>query len=147
MASRPYTTIEDTAERYAEEVLLEDRNHLNSENERSNPFRPDRSQAATANQNHDFKTEQQAFDCGEMDLFPHRSAIPTVRAFPDTRTKIPNVMSAALAAITAVVPVRLMKRDLLSVAERLTAMVDEPRMEIVARQHSIKKTKDRDVTF
>ena len=36
----------------------------------SNPFRLDRSQAATADQDHDYTPEQQAFDGGVMDLFP-----------------------------------------------------------------------------
>jgi len=36
----------------------------------SNPFRLDRSQAATADQNHDYTAEQAAFDGGVMDLFP-----------------------------------------------------------------------------
>ena len=49
-----------------------------------------------------------------------------------------------LAAIAAAVPVRLMKRDLQFVVERLAGLVDEPRIEIVARQHGIKKAKDSD---
>ena len=36
----------------------------------SNPFRLDRSQAATADQDHDYTAEQQATDAGLMDLFP-----------------------------------------------------------------------------
>jgi phospholipase C len=36
----------------------------------SNPFRLDRSQAATADQDHDYTPEQMAFDKGLMDLFP-----------------------------------------------------------------------------
>lgn len=36
----------------------------------SNPFRLDRSQAATADQDHDYMPEQQSFDGGTMDLFP-----------------------------------------------------------------------------
>jgi phospholipase C len=36
----------------------------------ANPFRLDRSQAATADQDHDYTPEQQAFDMGLMDLFP-----------------------------------------------------------------------------
>lgn len=36
----------------------------------SNPFRLDRSQAATADQDHDYTPEQQAFDHGLMDAFP-----------------------------------------------------------------------------
>src|ERR1700679_4206542 len=49
-----------------------------------------------------------------------------------------------LAAIVAAVPVRLMKRDLLFVVERLAASLDERRLEIVARQRGIKKAKDND---
>jgi ParB family chromosome partitioning protein len=49
-----------------------------------------------------------------------------------------------LSAIGAAVPVRLMKRDLLFVVERLAAMLDENRLAIVARQHGIRKTKDSD---
>lgn len=36
----------------------------------TNPFRLDRSQAATADQDHDYNDEQSAFDGGLMDLFP-----------------------------------------------------------------------------
>ena len=36
----------------------------------ANPFRLDRSQAATSDQNHDYTPEQMAFDGGLMDLFP-----------------------------------------------------------------------------
>jgi phospholipase C len=36
----------------------------------SNPFRLDRSQAVTSDQDHDYTAEQQAFDSGLMDLFP-----------------------------------------------------------------------------
>jgi phospholipase C len=36
----------------------------------SNPFRLDRSQAVTDDQNHDYTAEQLAFDAGLMDLFP-----------------------------------------------------------------------------
>lgn len=36
----------------------------------TNPFRLSRSQAATADQNHDYTAEQQSFDGGLMDLFP-----------------------------------------------------------------------------
>jgi ParB family chromosome partitioning protein len=49
-----------------------------------------------------------------------------------------------LAAITAAVPVRLMKRDLLFVVERLASLLDENRLALVARQHGIKKAKDSD---
>jgi ParB family chromosome partitioning protein len=49
-----------------------------------------------------------------------------------------------LAAITAAVPVRLMKRDLLFVVERMASLLDENRLAVVARQHGIKKAKDSD---
>jgi ParB family chromosome partitioning protein len=47
-------------------------------------------------------------------------------------------------AITEAVPVRLMKRDLLFIAERLVSLMDENRLVAVARHHDIKKTKDTD---
>jgi ParB family chromosome partitioning protein len=49
-----------------------------------------------------------------------------------------------LAAITAAVPVRLMKRDLLFVVERLASLLDENHLAVIARQHGIKKAKDSD---
>jgi ParB family transcriptional regulator, chromosome partitioning protein len=47
-----------------------------------------------------------------------------------------------LKAVGDAVPVRLMKRDLLFVAERLTAMLDERRLSVLIRQHGIGKPKD-----
>ncbi|MHB1954889.1 MAG: hypothetical protein ACYCOU_14210, partial [Sulfobacillus sp.] len=49
-----------------------------------------------------------------------------------------------LSAIGAAVPVRLMKRDLLFVVERLVAMLDERKLAILIRQHSIGKAKETD---
>lgn len=49
-----------------------------------------------------------------------------------------------LAAIAEAVPVRLMKRDLLFVTERLAGLVEERRLEIVAKQRGIKREKDSD---
>ena len=49
-----------------------------------------------------------------------------------------------LAAIAAAVPVRLMKRDLLFVAEGLALLLDENRLTTLARQHGIRKAKDSD---
>jgi ParB family chromosome partitioning protein len=46
-----------------------------------------------------------------------------------------------LSAIVEAVQVRLMKRDLLFVVERLAAMLDERRLAIVLRQHAIGKAK------
>lgn len=51
-----------------------------------------------------------------------------------------------LAAIGAAVPVRLMKRDLLFVAEGLADLLDENRCAVLARQHGIKKSKDNNST-
>jgi len=42
----------------------------------TNPFRLDRSQAVTADQDHDYGPEQQAFDMGAMDLFPFYVGTP-----------------------------------------------------------------------
>jgi len=42
----------------------------------TNPFRLDRSQAVTSDQDHDYGPEQQAFDMGAMDLFPEFVGTP-----------------------------------------------------------------------
>jgi ParB family chromosome partitioning protein len=47
-----------------------------------------------------------------------------------------------LAAIGSAVPVRLMKRDLLFVIERLVSTMEENRMEMLARQHGIRIKRD-----
>ena len=49
-----------------------------------------------------------------------------------------------LSAIGEAVPVRLMKRDLLFVVERLATMLDERRLAIVMRQHGFGKAKKAD---
>ena len=58
-------------------LLSSNPNFLNAANNNSkmnsvpaNPFRLDRSQAATSDQDHDYTPEQMAFDNGLMDLFP-----------------------------------------------------------------------------
>jgi len=48
----------------------------------------------------------------------------------------------ALAAIGAAVPVRLLKRDLLFVIDRLVSVLDENRIEMLARQHGIRQKRD-----
>jgi phospholipase C len=57
---------------YTQELLKGNPNFLELQNGggRANPFRLDRSQAATADQGHDYAAEQQAYDGGKMDLFP-----------------------------------------------------------------------------
>ena len=47
-----------------------------------------------------------------------------------------------LAAVSAAVPVRLLKRDLLFVLEKLVSLMDEPRVEMLARQHGIRQKRD-----
>jgi ParB family chromosome partitioning protein len=47
-----------------------------------------------------------------------------------------------LAAIGSAVPVRLMKRDLLFVLERLMGTMEENRIEMLARQHGIRQKRD-----
>ncbi len=57
---------------YTEALLHHNPNNHNPQNGkgRSNPFRLDRSQAATADQSHNYLAEQEAYDRGKMDLFP-----------------------------------------------------------------------------
>jgi phospholipase C len=54
----------------------------------TNPFRLDPSQAVTADQNHDYTPEQQAFDMGALDLFPNfvGSAGPPPTGIPIVNT-------------------------------------------------------------
>jgi ParB family chromosome partitioning protein len=47
-----------------------------------------------------------------------------------------------LAAVSAAVPVRLMKRDLLFMLEKLVTLMDEQRIEALARQHGIRQKRD-----
>jgi ParB family chromosome partitioning protein len=47
-----------------------------------------------------------------------------------------------LAAVSAAVPVRLMKRDLLFVLEKLTSLTDENRLAMLARQHGVRQKRD-----
>lgn len=47
-----------------------------------------------------------------------------------------------LVAVSAAVPVRLMKRDLLFILERLVTLMDERRIEALARQHGIRQKRD-----
>jgi phospholipase C len=62
----------------SEALLHNNPNKLNSENGsgRSNPFRLDRSQVETADQDHDYLAEQRAFHGGLMDLFPKYTGVP-----------------------------------------------------------------------
>src|SRR6204780_2218582 len=57
---------------YTDGLLYNNPNALNTVNGdgATNPFRLDRSQAATADQDHDYTPEQEAFHAGLMDAFP-----------------------------------------------------------------------------
>jgi phospholipase C len=59
-------------------LLLNNPNSLNTGNGAGalNPFRLDRSQAATADQDHDYTPEQEAFHAGLMDSFPEFTGTP-----------------------------------------------------------------------
>jgi phospholipase C len=59
-------------------LLHNNPNKLNSENGtgKSNPFRLDRSQIETADQDHEYEAEQRAFHGGLMDLFPKYTGMP-----------------------------------------------------------------------
>jgi len=69
-------------------LLTNNPNFLNQNNGAgaANPFRLDRSQALTADQDHDYTPEQMAFDAGLMDLFPLSvgAAGPPPNAPPNT---------------------------------------------------------------
>jgi len=94
--------------------------------------------------------------CANPDCPVHHPNKQQRRAEPDAATKaaqekqrreeaIANTTGIrVLAAIADAVPVRLMKRDLLFVVERLAGLVDERRLEFVARQRGIKREKDSD---
>jgi phospholipase C len=62
-----------------QDSLLTKNPNLNSANGTgaANPFRLDRTQAATADQNHSYTPEQQADDNGKMDLFPKYTGTAT----------------------------------------------------------------------
>jgi ParB family chromosome partitioning protein len=47
-----------------------------------------------------------------------------------------------LAAIGSAVPIRLMKRDLLFILQKLVSVMDESRVETLARQHGIRQNRD-----
>ena len=68
-----------TVNGYTDALLFSNPNLLNTTgngNGASNPFRLDRSEAATADQDHDYTPEQQAFHGGLMDSFPQYTGTP-----------------------------------------------------------------------
>jgi ParB family chromosome partitioning protein len=76
---------------------------------------------------------------------PAASKNATIRAEEEKRRREEALAQTTalrvLSAIGGAVPVRLMKRDLLFVVERLAATLDERRLAIVLRQHGIAKAK------
>src|ERR1700761_2138063 len=74
-----------------DKALLEKNPNLNAANGAgaANPFRLDRSQALTADQNHAYGPEQASFDSGLMDLFP----VKTGAAGPPPSGSPPVVMT------------------------------------------------------
>jgi phospholipase C len=64
--------------------LLTNNPNLNSANGSgaANPFRLNRNQALTADQNHNYQPEQESFDNGAMDLFPSKTG--TAGGTPNT---------------------------------------------------------------
>lgn len=73
-------------------LLTNNPNALNSENGSgaANPFRLDRSQNLTVDQNHDYMPEQQAFDFGLMDAFPDFTGTPGPPPMPPPGTVATN---------------------------------------------------------
>lgn len=71
---------------------------------------------------------------------------PAFKAEQEKRRREEAIANATglrvLAAIGDAVPVRLMKRDLLFIAERMVNLLDESRTAILAKQHGIKKAKE-----
>jgi phospholipase C len=61
-----------------------------------NPFRLDRAQAATADQDHDYQAEQIAFDHGLMDLFPMALGAPDSDSLSNSTTAPPIAASNGL---------------------------------------------------
>ena len=77
---------------YTSTLLTNNPNFLNKENGAgaANPFRLDRSQAATADQDHGYHAEQLAFDNGKMDLFPKSVGHPDGPKVPGDKNGIPS---------------------------------------------------------
>lgn len=77
---------------YTHELLIQNPNFLNKENGAgaANPFRLDRSQAATADQDHGYHAEQLAFDNGKMDLFPKSVGHPDGPKVPGEKNGVPS---------------------------------------------------------
>ena len=73
---------------------------------------------------------------------------PSVKAAQEKQRREEAIANAiglrVLSAIVAAVPVRLMKRDLLFIVERILPQLDERRLEVLARSRGIKKVQAPD---
>jgi phospholipase C len=56
----------------------------------ANPFRLDRTQAVTADQEHNYRAEEMAYDAGKMDLFPKSVGAADGPKIPGVKTGIPS---------------------------------------------------------
>ena len=78
------------------------------------------------------------------------TADPSIKAAQEKQRREEALANAiglrVLSAIVAAVPVRLMKRDLLFIVERILPQLDERRLEVLARSRGIKKVQVSDST-
>jgi phospholipase C len=73
-------------------LLTANPNASNPENGKgaANPFRLDRTQAVTADQEHNYRAEQMAYDAGKMDLFPKSVGSADGPRVPGVKAGIPS---------------------------------------------------------
>lgn len=67
-------------------------------------------------------------------------SFPRALAFAAITLPVSTTGLRVLAVVSAAVPVRLMKRDLLFILEKLVSVMDENRVEMLARQHGISES-------
>ncbi|HWZ52244.1 MAG TPA: alkaline phosphatase family protein [Granulicella sp.] len=74
------------------DLLTHNPNSLNSDNGQgaANPFRLDRTQAVTADQSHNYRAEQMAYNNGKMDLFPKSVGSADGPKIPGVKTGVPS---------------------------------------------------------
>ncbi|WP_263382022.1 ParB/RepB/Spo0J family partition protein [Granulicella arctica] len=86
--------------------------------------------------------------CANPSCPVHHPKQPTSRndekwkAEQDKQRKEQAIASATGLRVLAAVPVRLLKRDLLFILEKLVSIMDENRVEMLARQHGIRQKRD-----
>ncbi len=73
-----------------------------------------------------------------------RSSRPSRKSAAARKPSPTQLVCVCCRLLAGAVPVRLVKRDLLFVAERMVSLLDENRVAILARQHGIKKTKENE---